>query len=324
VTFGYLGCGVCRQPLEHEEVTAELARHHGLRQKAEQVATDQFREDGLDRELGLELGHYPTDDEVRSRAEDAMVVYLCTDCGEPYCAGRADCAAQLVDCDPQAARRCAQCEWKAQGWDRSRCMVHGHRFAMYKCDSCCDVAVWSCFSHRYCDRCHTEASEPKHYCCPGPELCPLGGAHPPNRTAVHGMGDRASFVIGCRACMGCLEGEDSETNEGNAFGFPQRDWLSFESVEEVLTEVAEKELMDRLSARVGPEATAGLGLREVAARLLPMEREEQRALRQKGLEDEQHAPRWEGLEEEEQRAQRREWLLDCAAEATLMDAEHQQ
>merc|ERR1719282_1281334 len=97
--------------------------------------------------------------------------------------------------------------------------------------------------------------------------------------------------------MGCLEGEDSETNEGNAFGFPRRDWLSLKSVEEVLTQVAEKELMDRLSARVGLEATVGLGLREVAARLLPMEREEQRA-------------------------QRQEWLLDCAAEATLMDAEH--
>merc|ERR1719382_1544636 len=108
--------------------------------------------------------------------------------------------------------------------------------------------------------------------------------------------------------MGCLEGEDSDTNEGNAFGIHhQRDWLSFESVEEVLAEVAEKELMDRLSARVGLEATAGLGLREVAARLLPMEREEQRALRREELEEEQLAPRREELEEE-QLAPRREEL----------------
>lgn len=275
VTFGYLNCGICRQPLEHEEATAELAPHHALKQKVAAAALEGFREDGLFSELSQELGRWPSDQEARDRAGEVMAVQLCGGCGKPYCAGRVDCAAQ-AEAD-QHEQLCPDCEWTARGWNKARCMVHGYRHAIYKCDSCCDIAVWSCHSNRYCDRCHNEAGDPKHYPCPGPELCPLGGEHPPNRTAVHGASDKGSFVIGCRACMGFLDDEGADFSAGSMFGYPQRDWLSFKSVYAVLRAVPEKELLDRFDARPRLVRAAGMALREVASRLLVVEQKEQRA-----------------------------------------------
>jgi len=320
VTFGYLNCGVCRRPLEHEELAAELASHRALRQRVADAALEGFREDGLVQEMVQELERYPSEDEMRARAEDIMAVHLCGDCSEPYCAGRVECAAP-GEATPRAAaaRRCPKCEWAAQGWDKARCMVHGHRFALYKCDSCCDVAVWSCHSNRYCERCHNQASEAKHYPCPGPELCPLGGLHPPNSTGVHGSNDRGSFVIGCRACLGCLQqDEDADFSVGSQFGYPVRDWLSFRSPEEVLKAVGEKELLDRLGTRRGPASAAGLSLHEVAARLLAVEQAEQRAL-QAGqiLADE----RREAMEREAmERDMMEQRVID--QEAAMVDLEH--
>lgn len=165
-------------------------------------------------------------------------------------------------------------------------MVHGHSFAMYKCDSCCSVAIWNCFSNRYCERCHNEASEPKDYPCPGPGLCPLGCDHPPNRSAIHCQGDEASFVIGCRACLGCMDEGDPDVNEGNKFGYPVRDWLSFRSAEQVVNRVGEEEIRSRFAARLDQLRTklrcsdpGSLNLLEMSRWLLRVEQEEQRTLR---------------------------------------------
>jgi len=98
-------------------------------------------------------------------------------------------------------------------------MAHGPMFAVYKCDSCCNVASWICGGgNHYCDRCHSDPSSEKHYPCPGPGLCPLGMAHPPNGPGVLGYG-APGFVVGCTACMGCVdrnEEKDSEWGEDHS------------------------------------------------------------------------------------------------------------
>lgn len=135
-------------------------------------------------------------------------------------------------------------------------MVHGHRFAMFKCDSCCSHATWSCTWHHYCERCHEEAGEDKHYPCPGAHLCPLGMPHPRNVEANHDLAECADeyhrpFVIGCTACFGADE-EQSEVDlqEQFQFGYQERDWGSFANGEEVLKALGDAEIRDHLRAHV--------------------------------------------------------------------------
>lgn len=162
-------------------------------------------------------------------------------------------------------------------------MVHGHRFAMFKCDSCCDVAVWNCLSNHYCERCHEQACEPKHYPCPGLELCPLGIPHPPNTEAVHEAQMFKSFVIGCTACLAGAtlamddsdgpDGDDVEYSEQNMFGYPDRSWHSFADGEALLQELGEDEIRDRLRKRfrkLASPLSEGI-LLECAERLLLLE-----------------------------------------------------
>lgn len=241
VTFQYLQCGLCREPLVHDLIQASVYKNLELRNRVVAIAVQKFREDSPD-----EVAHM-CDLQVERRAEAEMAVYMCDDCCEPYCAGRVDCAMATADEEAMAQHRCHECEWAmmAKRGDR-RCMRHGHRFAMFKCDSCCAVAVWNCYSNHYCERCHNQASLAKHYPCPGPGLCPLGMPHPRNCEAVHFDHNVTSFVIACSACLGFEEAQDVDFSMENQFGYPDRDWLSFNSGAEVLASIGEEEVRGRL------------------------------------------------------------------------------
>lgn len=310
----------------HEELQSQLAVHRDLKSRAEKVAVQKFHDDNLVEELAKKLGRDATEEEITARAVVEMAVLQCGDCQEPYCAGRIDCAtaAQYDEAEVPVAR-CPDCEWSQLAVANDhRCMVHGHRFAMFKCDSCCSVATWNCFSNHYCERCHNQAGTAKHYPCPGPELCPLGMLHPPNQEAIHCSGNFASFCIGCTACFGCQEEqEELEFNENNVFGFPQRDWLQHSSGKQVLELIGEDEVRARLKI-LQPnlvEQHNQLSAELCADRLLPLEVEEQqnreeaarlraenRLREQKAAEEE--AAAWQAREaareEEARRAEERE------------------
>jgi len=218
-----------------------------------------------------------SDDEVRARAQSIMAVYMCSDCSEPYCAGRADCAALLhEEAAAEQHRCCSECEWaKMASAEDRRCMLHGHRFAIYKCDSCCDVAVWCCDGHHYCERCHNFPDSDKNFPCPGPDHCPLGIPHPRNEAAnINEPMEHPSFVIGCSACLGqaCMGCEDEEQDDlggpaGYAFGWQHRDWAVFLNGAELLAAVPEEEIRGRLHALPHPLPSHGT-LAECAERLL--------------------------------------------------------
>merc|ERR1719221_332260 len=153
--------------------------HLRLQQRARGIALRHFQHDGLEEAFRKEQGRFVTRDEVSAQAEKVMGVYMCYDCREPYCGGRVDCAEQQ---DLEVENLCCrECEWmKVAEVEDRRCMEHGHQFAVFKCDSCCSPAVWNCFGHHYCERCHNDPYNDKYYPCPGPGLCPLGIPHPPN------------------------------------------------------------------------------------------------------------------------------------------------
>jgi hypothetical protein len=84
-----------------------------------------------------------------------------------------------------------------------RCKEHGPKFALFKCDSCCNMATFDCCYNHYCDRCHDLASAAKDFPCPGPGKCPLGKPHAKNLEAKHCVGEPINgFVVGCTKCLG--------------------------------------------------------------------------------------------------------------------------
>mmetsp|Transcript_10287 Transcript_10287/g.23169 ORF Transcript_10287/g.23169 Transcript_10287/m.23169 type:complete len:507 (+) Transcript_10287:104-1624(+) len=262
VTFQYLQCALCRAPLQHDLIEDSLEKHRELRDRIVAVAARKFCEDSSPDER---------DENVEARAEAEMTVYMCGDCSEPYCAGRVDCAVAAAEAEVAQQHRCHECEWATLAKrDDRRCMIHGHRFAMFKCDSCCAVATWNCYSNHYCERCHNQAGQAKYYPCPGPELCPLGIPHPRNVEAIHGD-TMTSFVLGCTACLGCEEATDAEFSEQNHFGYPERNWLSFNSGAQMLASIGEQEVRDRLAA----QSTAVGSSEECANQLLLLEKRKQ-------------------------------------------------
>lgn len=209
---------------------------------------------------------------------------MCTACGLPYCGGRVNC---VQESEPELQVQqllCQECEWHTLGCsDDRRCMVHGHRYAMFKCDSCCAIATWNCKRHHYCDRCHPQASAAKHYPCPGAGLCPLGIPHPRNVEAVLSHSDFEqypafrSFVLGCTACLGCdtvfQEVQSSWFVVVDEWGYPARNWEDFDSGSALLAAAGEKEVRDRLAAVLPPLPPGGSPV-ECAERLLLHQRKD--------------------------------------------------
>jgi len=173
--------------------------------------------DMLDVELSKILGRNATDEEVNAHAEAELIVYKCKDCQQPYCAGRVDCIQALDEEVATDRHRCQACLWSESLLGaRHHCEQHGPRFAIFKCDQCCDVAVWTCGTMHYCERCHNQIGTTHN--CLGFATCPLGVQHPPNGiTAAH-------FVVGCTACLGCIDSNDITSEYGGSdYGFDYDD-----------------------------------------------------------------------------------------------------
>merc|ERR1712178_625418 len=95
---------------------------------------------------------------LRSQAMAQITTFMCNTCNEPYCGGRVECSRQqdLSSSDMM----CGLCEWSTHMGEAKdqRCMLHGHRFAVFKCDFCCAVATYRCGGNaNFCDRCHEQA-----------------------------------------------------------------------------------------------------------------------------------------------------------------------
>jgi hypothetical protein len=166
----------------------------------------------------------------REVALKVMAVYTCVDCGKFYSGGRVDCARDLQEGDGEGdestVKRCQPCTWdRLEGEadphsDARRCKEHGYKFAIFKCDYCCDVAVWDCGGDHYCEPCHnTPVVKP----CPGPEECPWQGEHARNGKYLANKyrikyGCAKPVVLGCTACqLGDSKGMDDNLSNHSPY-----------------------------------------------------------------------------------------------------------
>jgi len=97
--------------------------------------------------------------------------------------------------------------------------------------------------------------------------------HPRNIEAVHCCDNFTSFVIGCSACLGCEEADNVNFSVENQFGYPDRDWLSFNCGAEVLASIGEEEVRGRL----GDQSLDTSSTEECANQLLLLEKTKQLA-----------------------------------------------
>lgn len=138
------------------------------------------------------------DSEVPEEERGGWAFFECTQCEKPFCGGKVSCAEEH-DLDAQEMV-CGECKWQAKAQDH-RCMEHGKKYAMFKCDSCCNIATFDCISNHYCEDCHRRPGAKKFIPCPGEGKCPLGMPHPANHTAMHGRERTMGFVLGCFKCF---------------------------------------------------------------------------------------------------------------------------
>jgi hypothetical protein len=234
VPFNYMNCAECRTQLADELLVDSMKEHLELKARVEKMCVEKCVEDEVIH--GLEELFAADPKAACAAALDKLTVLQCSACSQPFCGGRIDC--QEDDSLDITRIRCAPCAFEVQeqlaaaerkkaleaaadleairqlttGW-KGACRKHGFKSAIYKCDSCCAVAVFDCRTNHYCDRCHAIAGQAKDFPCPGPLTCPLGMPHPKNGTGIHQQVD-AGFVIGCSKCF---TGSDDwvDPNEGS-------------------------------------------------------------------------------------------------------------
>jgi len=140
--------------------------------------------------------------------------FMCQKCNHPFCAGKVSCAEEF-ELDP-ANLICDGCQWAVEAKD-NRCFKHGKDYALFKCDFCCNVASWACYSHHYCNYCHDHGGYKHPTPCPGGDLCPLGMPHPPPIQKDDINKSILSFVIGCRKCSNPHATIDYQSSNLNPF-----------------------------------------------------------------------------------------------------------
>lgn len=204
IVFRYLSCGECNKPIKNAEIRRTLQPHENLKIKVENMALDQLKREGFDKDKRLyeKGGKYYNNKPLF--AMDRLAYYMCFKCKKPYFGGMRKCDAQDVDKWNEKHLVCGGCR---MGSNKKSCKIHGTEFIVFKCKFCCSRGSWFCWGNtHFCDKCHKRqeggdylnrkqmSAHPK---CPGiisgnPLDCPLKTKHPPNGT---------NFCLGCNICL---------------------------------------------------------------------------------------------------------------------------
>ena len=184
ISFGYMCCPECRDPIEHPALHEVLEPHNQLKSKIEALCIAKCHADGYAEGELAEM--FESDETAAGRAcMDMLACYPCSSCREPFTAGRVDCSEDdQVDIDTIKCQECSfadnaaplsrkeaerrieelrvkrkdgqltDAEYQGQQAEIQsaidstewlhKCHEHGYEFAVYKCDSCCSIATFDC------------------------------------------------------------------------------------------------------------------------------------------------------------------------------------
>lgn len=200
ISFGFLNCPLCNQPMEHESLNDLIEPIKSLRKQLHKMMKKRLKHEGLINDDELKKGgrYYK---KIEEYGEHKLAYYQCYDCKKPYFGGLKSCEDVGDDRDfKKEELKCGSCSAKLLNVTKA-CPIHGTEFIEWKCKYCCNVASWFCWgSTHFCDSCHREQVKtqkitkmkrselPK---CKGPGKCPSGGNHPPNGE---------EYAIGCSIC----------------------------------------------------------------------------------------------------------------------------
>ncbi|XP_060598858.1 E3 ubiquitin-protein ligase MYCBP2-like [Ruditapes philippinarum] len=202
ITFNFILCPMCKQPMDHPELQSLLNPIHELNEEVKRKALTRLQYEGLEKSDQITNSASPYYNNPAQFAMDRYCYYTCFKCNRPFFGGAAQCedGAGDVNLKPEELI-CSACSG-VQGVQN--CNIHGTDFIEYKCRYCCTVAVFYCFGNtHFCNECHNDNIRvagmgdnlPK--CPAGPcgkqltEDCPLGIEHAPNGT---------EFCLGCGLC----------------------------------------------------------------------------------------------------------------------------
>ena len=195
ITFGFMGCPLCKTPVAHPAFEELLTPLHELHEKVRTKAFMRLKYEGKQDAEAITAPGGKWHGRPKDYAEDLYAYYECYKCKEPYYGGERACgAAGDGDFNPQDLI-CGSCQPGARD---QVCSKHGTDYIEFKCRYCCSIAVWYCHgTTHYCDPCHSGGARAGP--CPwrhgkaieGATECPLGIDHPP-------AGEE--FALGCGIC----------------------------------------------------------------------------------------------------------------------------
>lgn len=235
VNFNFLNCAMCRRRITHPALREALKPYLEMEKEVHRLALEKVKEDDIfmfDEDCeDMKVDTKPSPDQIKDAMKN-LAFYQCVDCTKIYCGGLVSCSEDMeIDVSSLRCQSCmfagipssspsSSCYEDSSSMAMSgspysvgssisndipdlRCLRHGYKYAIFKCDSCCNIATFDCIYNHYCNRCHIIASQEKNFPCPGHASCPLGVRHPPNISAVHLGGEPPRpFVIGCLKCNG--------------------------------------------------------------------------------------------------------------------------
>eukprot|EP00347_Sterkiella_histriomuscorum_P011491 403372252 len=206
VNFGFMNCPICSQLMESEnsvKIQSIILELQNTKQHVEQLAQNRAEREGVfTAEEYLIKYTDPTYEQQVEYAMHKLAIYKCHDCQAYYCGGRRDCEAELDEAKQPKPEDilCIVCTSYRYEILDDNCVHHGDEYIEYKCQFCCETAVWYCWGGtRMCEPCHNIAGENIPKIC-NENTCPYKGQHPEN-------GKHHSF--GCNLCK-ILETEKVE------------------------------------------------------------------------------------------------------------------
>ena len=177
ISFEFMGCPLCSEPISHRVLSKRLKPLNRLRSEVLALASHLLRNDRLADQIPKDDDENNNEDDNNDDAIDnpkeeivssadveafaaSQTFYLCSTCHHPYHGGAVACgpAADAGEGANPEDHVCPPCKNPQDTSGASRCPQHGTRYIQHKCRFCCNLATYFCWgTTHFCESCHAIA-----------------------------------------------------------------------------------------------------------------------------------------------------------------------